>query len=145
MLACAGLGVIDSQVFGGFGGTACGHRIADSGSRILITMEGYYRAGKLPDQKVKADEAIAAAAQEGQQVDKVLVWRRHPGRYASGTPMAGGRDVFVDDLLGGHRGATVEPVSMPPEAPLFLMYTSGTTARPKGYAPTPTAFPPYLA
>ncbi len=46
MLACARLGVIHSEVFGGFSGTACGHRIADSGSRILITMDGYYRAGQ---------------------------------------------------------------------------------------------------
>ena len=63
MLACARLGVIHSQVFGGFSGTACGHRIADSGSRILITMDGYYRAGQLADHKIKADEALAAASQ----------------------------------------------------------------------------------
>jgi acetyl-CoA synthetase len=132
MLACARLGVIHSQVFGGFSGTACGHRIADSGSRILITMDGYYRGGQLTDHKVKADEAVAAARQEGQVVEEVLVWRRHPGQYASQTPMAEGRDVFVDELLGGYRGQVVEPVSMPAEAPLFLMYTSGTTGRPKG-------------
>jgi acetyl-CoA synthetase len=132
MLACARLGVIHSQVFGGFSGTACGHRIADSGSRILITMDGYYRAGQLTDHKVKADEAVAAARQEGQEVDKVLVWRRHPGQYASQTPIMEGRDVFVDELLAGCSGQVVEPVSMPAEAPLFLMYTSGTTGRPKG-------------
>jgi len=86
MLACARLGVIHSQVFGGFSGTACGHRIADSGSRILITMDGYYRGGQLTDHKVKADEALAAARQEGQEVEKVLVWRRHPGQYASLVP-----------------------------------------------------------
>ena len=100
MLACARLGVIHSQVFGGFSGAACGHRIADSGSRVLITMDGYYRGGQLTDHKVKADEAVAAAGQEGQEVDKVLVWRRHPGQYASQTPMVEGRDVFVDELLG---------------------------------------------
>ena len=72
------------------------------------------------------------AAKEGQDVDKVLVWRRHPGQYASQTPMAEGRDFFVDELLAEHAGKTVEPVSMPAEAPLFLMYTSGTTGRPKG-------------
>ena len=126
MLACARLGIIHSQVFGGFSGTACGHRIADSGSRVLITMDGYYRAGNLIDHKVKADEAVVEAAKEGQEVDKVLVWRRHPGQYDSQTPMAGGRDVFVDDLLAERQGATVDPVSMPAEAPLFLMYTSGT-------------------
>jgi len=132
MLACARLGVIHSQVFGGFSGNACGTRIADSGSRVLITSDGYYRAGGLIDHKVKADEALEEAARQGQEVDKVLVWRRHPGQYASETPMAPGRDFFVDELLTEHQGATVEPVSMPAEAPLFLMYTSGTTGRPKG-------------
>src|ERR1700691_4681943 len=132
MLACARLGVIHSQVFGGFSGNACGTRIADSGSRVLITMDAYYRSGKLIDHKVKADEAVEEAAKQGQEVDKVLVWRRHPGEYGSQTPMVDGRDVFADELLSQHQGATVDPVSMPAEAPLFLMYTSGTTGRPKG-------------
>ncbi len=145
MLACARLGVIHSQVFGGFSGTACGHRIADSGSRILITMDGYYRAGQLADHKVKADEALAAARQEGQEVDKVLVWRRHAGQYASQAPMAEGRDVFVDELLAAQRGKIVEPVSMPAEAPLFLMYTSGTTGRPKGCVHSTGGYLSYVA
>jgi acetyl-CoA synthetase len=145
MLACARLGVIHSEVFGGFSGTACGHRIADSGSRILITMDGYYRAGQLADHKVKADEALVAARQEGQEVDKVLVWRRHPGQYASHAPMVEGRDVFVDELLSGYSGKTVEPVSMPAEAPLFLMYTSGTTGRPKGCVHSTGGYMSYVA
>ena len=59
MLACARLGVIHSEVFGGFSGAACGDRIADSGSRVLVTMDGYYRNGELIDHKVKADEAVS--------------------------------------------------------------------------------------
>jgi len=145
MLACARLGVIHSQVFGGFSGTACGHRIADSGSRVLITMDGYYRAGNLIDHKVKADEAVAEAAREGQEVDKVLVWRRHPGQYASQTPMAGGRDCFVDEIIGKYAGQVVDPVSMPAEAPLFLMYTSGTTGRPKGCQHSTGGYLAYVA
>jgi acetyl-CoA synthetase len=145
MLACARLGVIHSQVFGGFSGAACGHRIADSGSGVLITMDGYYRAGQLTDHKVKADEAVAAARQEGTEVDKVLVWRRHPGQYASGTPMVAGRDVFADELLAGHRGRAVEPASMPAEAPLFLMYTSGTTGWPKGCVHSTGGYLAYVA
>jgi acetyl-CoA synthetase len=145
MLACARLGVIHSQVFGGFSGNACGTRIADSGSRVLITMDGYYRGGSLIDHKVKADEAVAEAARQGQDVDKVVVWRRHPGQYASETPMADGRDVFADDLLAGHQGATVEPVSQPAEAPLFLMYTSGTTGRPKGCQHSTGGYLSYVA
>ncbi|GAA4206075.1 acetate--CoA ligase [Actinocatenispora rupis] len=132
MLACARLGAIHSEVFGGFSGTACGERIADSGSDVLITMDGYYRNGELIDHKIKADEACEAAAKHGHEVGTVLIWRRHPGRYASDRPMVDGRDHFVDDLLPDYRGQRVAPESMPAEAPLFLMYTSGTTGRPKG-------------
>ncbi|MGN6868821.1 MAG: acetate--CoA ligase [Solirubrobacteraceae bacterium] len=132
MLACARLGVIHSQVFGGFSGTACGQRMADAKSTVLVTIDGYYRNGELIDHKAKADEAIEAARKEGVEVEKVLVWRRHPGEYHSQSPMVEGRDFFVDDLLENYRGQQVEPVSMPAEAPLFLMYTSGTTGQPKG-------------
>jgi acetyl-CoA synthetase len=145
MLACARLGVIHSEVFGGFSGAACGGRIADSGSRILVTMDGYYRNGELLDHKLKAEEAIAAAKKEGAEVDKVLVWRRHPGKYSSKTPMVEGRDYFVDELLADYRGKIVEPVSMPAEAPLFLMYTSGTTAKPKGAQHSTGGYLSYVA
>jgi acetyl-CoA synthetase len=145
MLACARLGVIHSEVFGGFSGAACGHRIADSQSRILVTMDAYYRNGELIDHKVKADEALAVARKEGLEVDRVLVWRRHPGEYGSQSPMVEGRDFFVDELLGDHRGKLVEPVSMPAEAPLFLMYTSGTTGQPKGCQHSTGGYLAYVA
>jgi len=145
MLACARLGIIHNQVFGGFSGAACGGRIADSGSHIPITMDGYYRNGDLLDHKVKADEAVAVAKKEGQKVDKVLVWRRHAGQYSSKTKMVKGRDFFVDELLSDLRGRFVEPVSMPAEAPLFLMYTSGTTARPKGCQHSTGGYLSYVA
>ncbi len=132
MLACARLGAIHSQVFGGFSGAACGGRIADSQSRVLVTIDGYYRNGDLVDHKVKADEAVARAAEEGATVEKVLVFRRHPGEYASKSPMVTGRDFFVDEIIAGYQDALVEPVSVPAEAPLFIMYSSGTTGRPKG-------------
>jgi acetyl-CoA synthetase len=132
MLACARLGVIHSEVFGGFSGRACGDRIADSGSNVLITIDGYYRNGKIVDHKEKADQALKAAAEQGQMVQKVLVWRRERGKYASQSPMAEGRDFFLDDVVKKYRGARVDPVPMPAEAPLFLMYTSGTTGKPKG-------------
>jgi acetyl-CoA synthetase len=132
MLACARLGVIHSEVFGGFSGAACGERVADSASRILVTMDGYYRNGELIDHKAKADEAVRVAHEQGIEVEKVLVWRRHPGQYASKSPMIPGRDFFVDEVLNDYRRKIVEPVSLPAEAPLFLMYTSGTTGHPKG-------------
>jgi acetyl-CoA synthetase len=145
MLACARLGVIHSEVFGGFSGTACGGRVADSQSHILVTMDGYYRNGELVDHKVKADEAVEAARELGHEVDKVLVWRRHPGQYASRSPMIDGRDFFVDELLADYRDSVVEPVSMPAEAPLFLMYTSGTTGRPKGCQHSTGGYLSYVA
>src|SRR5579872_5812997 len=144
MLACARLGVVHSEVFGGFSGAACGGRMADSQSRILVTMDGYYRNGELIDHKAKADEAIARAADQGFTIDKVLVWRRYPGQYSSKTPMVEGRDYFVDEILPDYRRQVVEPVSMPAEAPLFLMYTSGTTGRPKGCQPSTGGYMAYV-
>jgi acetyl-CoA synthetase len=145
MLACARLGVIHSQVFGGFSGTACGQRMADANSTVLVTIDGYYRNGELIDHKAKADDAIEAARKAGVQVEKVLVWRRHPGEYHSQSPMVEGRDFFVDELLEKYQGQRVEPVSMPAEAPLFLMYTSGTTGRPKGCEHSTGGYLSYVA
>jgi acetyl-CoA synthetase len=145
MLACARIGAIHSEVFGGFSGQACGERIGDSQSRILVTIDGYYRNGELIDHKAKADEAVAKAAELGQKVDKVLVWRRHAGQYASKSPMVEGRDFFVDDVLKDYQRAIVPPVSMPAEAPLFLMYTSGTTGRPKGAQHSTGGYLSYVA
>ncbi len=132
MLACARLGVIHSVVFGGFSGEACGMRAADSGSRVLITADGYYRGGKLIDHKGTADIAVEAAKKEGQIVDKVLVWRRERGRSITSKHMVEGRDFFADEVVKQFAGQKVAPISMPSEAPLFLMYTSGTTGKPKG-------------
>jgi acetyl-CoA synthetase len=132
MLACARLGVIHSEVFGGFSGTACGQRMGDAKSTILVTMDGYYRGGKLIDHKIKADEAVEAARKEGIEVEKILVWRRIPGEYHSESEMVEGRDFFIDELLKDYEGQEVEPESMASEDTLFLMYTSGTTGRPKG-------------
>jgi acetyl-CoA synthetase len=132
MLACARLGLIHSVVFGGFSGEAAGLRAADSGSRVMVYADGYYRSGKIIDHKPSADIALDAAQKEGMKVEKVLVWRRYPGKYLSSKPMVEGRDYFMDDVLKKFTGARVDPVSMESEDPLFLMYTSGTTGKPKG-------------
>jgi acetyl-CoA synthetase len=145
MLACARLGIIHSQVFGGFSGKACADRIVDSGSDFLITMDSYYRGGQLIDHKEKADTAVEEAAKEGRAIKKVLVWQRYPGKYSAKTPMVKGRDFFINDLLKDYYGKRVEPVKMPAEAPLFLMYTSGTTGKPKGAQHSTGGYLAYVA
>ena len=145
MLACARLGVVHSQVFSGFSGRACADRIVDSGSRVLITMDAYYRNGVIQDQKEKADIAAEEAAKEGHAVEKVLIWQRYPGRFSSAKPAVHGRDYIVNDVLEEHRGKRAEPISMPAEAPLFLMYTSGTTGKPKGCQHSTGGYLAYVA
>jgi acetyl-CoA synthetase len=145
MFACARLGIIHSEVYGGFSGKACADRIVDSKSNVLITIDGYYRNGNLLDHKAKADEAVEEAKKEGVTVDKVLIWRRYHGRYVSKAPLVEGRDYFIDDLLKDYARKTIDPVSMPAEAPLFLMYTSGTTAVPKGCQHSTGGYLAYVA
>ncbi|MGH8132599.1 MAG: AMP-binding protein, partial [Steroidobacteraceae bacterium] len=72
------------------------------------------------------------AHEQGQQVDKVLIWQRYAGKVSSPTPLLGGRDFLIDEVLKKYRGWRVDPVPMDAEAPLFLMYTSGSTGKPKG-------------
>ncbi len=145
MLACARLGVIHSQVFGGFSGKACADRISDSQSRVLVTMDAYWRSGTLIDHKQGADIACDLAGKDGQKVDKVLVWQRYPGKASSPTPMVKGRDYFVNEELKNYYGARIEPEHMPAEAPLFLMYTSGTTGKPKGCQHSTGGYLAYVA
>jgi acetyl-CoA synthetase len=131
MLACARLGVIHSVVFGGFSAQACADRIVDSGSTVLITIDGYWRDGKWIDHKEKADQAAALAHEDEHDIATVLVWERHRGEYRSAFPLVQGRDVVVNDVLGQYRGQRVDPEPMRAEDTLFLMYTSGSTGKPK--------------
>jgi len=145
MLACARLGVIHSQVFSGFSGQACGERIADSGSRVLITADSYYRAGTLLDHKKAADIAFEKAKEEKAAPEKILVWQRHPGKYSAQTPLVQGRDFVINDLLPKYRAQRVEPERMLATDPLFLMYTSGSTGRPKACQHSTGGYLSYVA
>ena len=144
MLACARLGVIHSVVFGGFSGEAAGMRAADSGCRVLVTMDGYWRSGKIVDHKAAADLAVAAAKKEGQVIDKVLIWRRFKDKIVTTAAMVEGRDFILNDKLKEYAGKRVAPVSMPAEAPLFLMYTSGTTESQRAVNTPPAAYLAYV-
>lgn len=132
MLACARLGVIHSQVFSGFSGKACADRVVDAKSKVLITADAYYRGGTLIDHKEKADIAYNEALKEGQKIEKVLIWQRYPGKYSAKSPIVDGRDFIVNDVLKNYKLAKVEPEQLPADGTLFLMYTSGTTGKPKG-------------
>ncbi len=132
MLACARIGAIHSQVFSGFSGKACGERVADAKSKVLITADSYYRAGTLIDHKEKADIAYNEAMKEGQKIEKVLIFARYPGKYSAQTPLVEGRDYLVNDVIKKYYHAKVEPEKLASEDTLFIMYTSGSTGKPKG-------------
>ncbi len=132
MLACARLGAIHSQVFSGFSGKACGERVADAKSKVLITADSYYRGGTLIDHKEKADIAYDEALKEGQKIEKILIFERYPGKYSAKTPLVEGRDYLVNDVIKKYYHAKVDPVALASEDSLFIMYTSGSTGKPKG-------------
>ncbi len=125
MLACARIGAIHSVVFGGFSSEALRDRINDCGSKILITADGYYRSGRIVQNKMNAEEAL----KECPGVEKVIVVRR----LGIDVPFTKERDVWwheemaKDDVRLGS-----EPVAMDAEDTLFILYTSGSTGKPKG-------------
>lgn len=132
MLACARLGVIHNLVFSGFSGKACGYRIADSKSAVLITMDAYYRGGKLIDHFDKVAATAVEAKNLGSDLEKVLIWQRRPGTSSTSAAMVAGRDYIVNDMLKNYQGEMVAPERLAATDGLFIMYSSGTTGNPKG-------------
>ncbi len=128
MLACARLGVMHNVVFGGFSAEALRDRINDSGSKILITADGGYRRGVIVPLKKNVDDALGGGAPS---VEKVVVVRR----TGETVGMESGRDLWWHELMAESSDQS-EAVWLDAEHPLFMLYTSGTTGKPKGVVHT---------
>ncbi len=127
MLACARIGAIHSVVFGGFSATALADRIQDASCRLLITADGAWRRGQVVPLKDIADEAVA----QSPSIERVLVVRR----TEQDVDWHAGRDVWWHDAVAA-AAPTCPPEEMNAEDVLFMLYTSGTTAKPKGIVHT---------
>ena len=130
MLACARIGAPHSVVFGGFSSESLRDRIIDAQCKLLITSDGGFRRGKAVNLKENADQALT----ETPSIEKVVVVRRGAGLDASIT-MKSGRDVWYHELVA-RESADCPPEKMDAEDLLFILYTSGTTGKPKGVVHT---------
>ncbi|MDQ2951357.1 MAG: acetate--CoA ligase [Chloroflexota bacterium] len=131
MLACARIGAPFTVVFGGFSAEALSGRINDSQAKVLITADGGYRKGGVVPLKKNADDAIA----QTKTIEKVLVVRR----TKQDVPWTEGRDVWWHDLVAKQK-AECPAESLDSEHMLYLLYTSGTTAKPKGIVHTTAGY-----
>jgi acetyl-CoA synthetase len=123
MLACARIGAVHSVVFGGFSADSLRDRINDSGCKVLVTADGYYRSSKNINAKMNADQAVSQCP----SIEKVVVIRR----LGNEVTMKAGRDVWYHEEMA-KASAVCECEKLDAEDPLYILYTSGSTGKPKG-------------
>ena len=133
MLACARIGAIHSVVFGGFAAEALRDRIQDSGTKMLICADGYYRGGKVVRSKDNAD----AAVKECPTIEKIIVVKRANAevKMQKGFEYWWHEEIAADDIKPYRK-----PEQMDAEDPLFILYTSGSTGKPKGVLHTTAGY-----
>jgi acetyl-CoA synthetase len=131
MLACARIGAVHTVVFGGFAADAVRDRLNDAGAKVVITQDAAYRRGQLVPLKAQVDRALASCP----SVERVVVLRR----ASSSVDMHPERDVDYHELVARFSGKH-EPARLDAEHPLFILYTSGTTGKPKGVLHTTAGY-----
>src|SRR5260370_26333559 len=134
MLACARIGAPHTVVFGGFSAESLRDRITDAQAKVLVTADGGYRRGTVVPLKQNADEAVKDCP----------TIKRGVGLKRVGTdvPMTAGRDVWWHDVVP-QAAARCGPQAMDSRDPLHILYTSGTTGKPKGILHTTGGYPPH--